>query len=283
LQLGYRLDGSSDTRLFATAEAPLLPAMPGTPLQRQELGSAFQLGATASGPFGGNSPSTAAPYIAAFVVTNPGSGYSDTDFVLEEPSSDAATPAAAVVRGRLTTDSSGSIVSAAIFQTASAAAFTYDAPNIARVDVHRIATVEVGRTQLGDPWEWSASRSVEVRGTSTTPNPARNATNTVDDILPTPVVSNTKLQNIVNDLYKGTTNPGRVGTGTTADAVRNELVTGLATGGKFHSEKAQIYINGLNKVLKLVSRKLQIGKNQIECRRLSQRCCNAPTLWHTEA
>jgi hypothetical protein len=85
---------------------------------------------------------------------------------------------------------------------------------------------------------------------STTPSVAVVATNTVDDILPTPVVSNTKLQNIVNDLYKGTTNPGRVGTGTTADAVRNELVTGLATGGKFHSEKAQIYINGLNKVLK---------------------------------
>ena len=126
LQLGYRLDGSSDTRLFATAEAPLLPAMPGTPLQRQESGSAFQLGTTASGPFSGNPASTAAPYIAAFVVTNPGSGYSDTDFVLEEPSSDAASPTAAVVRGRLTTDSSGRVVSAAIFQTASATAFTSD-------------------------------------------------------------------------------------------------------------------------------------------------------------
>ena len=72
----------------------------------------------------------------------------------------------------------------------------------------------------------------------------------IDDVLPKPVVSNTKLQNIVNDLYKGTTNPNRVGTGTTADAVRNELATGLPTGGKFHSEKAQIYINGLNNVLK---------------------------------
>jgi hypothetical protein len=98
--------------------------------------------------------------------------------------------------------------------------------------------------------EGSVSPSVGARGASTTPVAPVVATNTVDDILPTPVVSNTKLQNIVNDLYKGTTNPGRVGTGTTADAVRNELVTGLATGGKFHSEKAQIYINGLNKVLK---------------------------------
>jgi len=78
----------------------------------------------------------------------------------------------------------------------------------------------------------------------------RGATNTIDGILPKPVVSNPKLKNIVNDLYKGTTNPGRVGTGTTADAVRNELATGLPTGGTFHSEKARMYINGLTNVLK---------------------------------
>lgn len=35
-------------------------------------------------------------------------------------------------------------------------------------------------------------------------------------VIPTPEVASTKLQNIVNDLHKGTTNPGRVGTGTTA-------------------------------------------------------------------
>jgi len=71
-----------------------------------------------------------------------------------------------------------------------------------------------------------------------------------DDILPKPVVSNTKLRNIVDDLYKGTTNPNRVGTGTTADAVRNELTTGLPTAGTFHSEKAKIYTNDLSNVLK---------------------------------
>ncbi len=41
-----------------------------------------------------------------------------------------------------------------------------------------------------------------------------------DGVLPTPAVEDTKLQNVVNDLYKGATNPDRVGTGTTADAVR---------------------------------------------------------------
>jgi hypothetical protein len=34
----------------------------------------------------------------------------------------------------------------------------------------------------------------------------------------------------MNDLYKGTTNPNRVGSCTTADAIRNELRTGQPTG-----------------------------------------------------
>jgi filamentous hemagglutinin len=41
-----------------------------------------------------------------------------------------------------------------------------------------------------------------------------------------------------------------VGTGTTADAVRNELDTGQPTGGLFHSQKATEYSNALNKLLK---------------------------------
>lgn len=69
-------------------------------------------------------------------------------------------------------------------------------------------------------------------------------------VLPKPAVTHSKLQNIVNDLYKGTTNPTRVGTGTTADAVRNELVTGQATGGTFHLQKAEQYSNALRGVLK---------------------------------
>jgi hypothetical protein len=72
----------------------------------------------------------------------------------------------------------------------------------------------------------------------------------VADILVKPVVENERLQNIVNDLYTGTTNPSRVGTGTTADAVRNELETGSPTGGSFHSIKATDYSNGLANLLK---------------------------------
>jgi hypothetical protein len=65
------------------------------------------------------------------------------------------------------------------------------------------------------------------------------------DILQTPPVSDRSLANLVDNLYKGTTNPNRVGNGTTMDAVRNELLTGQPTGGAFHSVKAQETMNGL--------------------------------------
>lgn len=86
---------------------------------------------------------------------------------------------------------------------------------------------------------------------STTTSPEFVATNTVvDDMLPKPNVTDPKLQNYVDNLYKGTTNPGRVGTGTTADAVRNEILTGQPTGGTLHSIKAQETANGLTKWLR---------------------------------
>lgn len=80
--------------------------------------------------------------------------------------------------------------------------------------------------------------------------PAADATDAgVSNVLATPEVVNAKLQNIVNDLYKGTINPNRVGTGTTADAVRSERETGLPTGGTFHFVKATQYSVALSKLL----------------------------------
>ena len=58
------------------------------------------------------------------------------------------------------------------------------------------------------------------------------------EILQTPSVANGGLRNIVSSLYRGTTSATRVGSGTTADAVRSELATGLPTAGKWHLEKA---------------------------------------------
>lgn len=65
-----------------------------------------------------------------------------------------------------------------------------------------------------------------------------------------PSVSNPKLKNVVADLYKGTTNPNRVGTGTTADAVRFEVSTGQRVFGKSHLQKAQDSARGLENWLK---------------------------------
>jgi hypothetical protein len=64
-----------------------------------------------------------------------------------------------------------------------------------------------------------------------------------------PSVIDPKLSNLVEDLYKGTKTPNPLGTGSTADAIRNELQTGQATFGKFHSDKGQQYVNALTKWL----------------------------------
>jgi hypothetical protein len=65
-----------------------------------------------------------------------------------------------------------------------------------------------------------------------------------------PTVSNSKLQNIVNDLYKGQGGPNTIGNGTTMDAVRNEIMTGQATHGKFHTQKLLDYKNALERRLR---------------------------------
>jgi hypothetical protein len=68
--------------------------------------------------------------------------------------------------------------------------------------------------------------------------------------VPTPTVKDPKLRNFVNDFFKGTKNPKRTGTGTTADAVRNELRTGQPTNGRWHLTKARESARGLQNWLK---------------------------------
>ena len=60
-----------------------------------------------------------------------------------------------------------------------------------------------------------------------------------------PKVSDPKLANIVSDLYKGARGPNPIGTGSTADAIRSETATGLATGGRFHAQKGAEYVRAL--------------------------------------
>jgi len=70
------------------------------------------------------------------------------------------------------------------------------------------------------------------------------------DINIKPNVSNEKLKNIVNDLYKGQGGKNTIGNGTTMDAVRNEIRTGLPTNGKFHTQKLNDYLNALQRRLR---------------------------------
>jgi len=65
------------------------------------------------------------------------------------------------------------------------------------------------------------------------------------DVLVTPLVGSQKLQNIVNNLYKGTTNPNAIGNGTTADTIRYEPLSGMPVGGKWHLTKGQESITAL--------------------------------------
>ncbi|MFI5776013.1 hypothetical protein [Nocardia sp. NPDC051570] len=53
-----------------------------------------------------------------------------------------------------------------------------------------------------------------------------------------PTAKDPKLQNLINNLYKGANSEDRVGDGTTADAVRNELQTLQQTGNHWHLVKA---------------------------------------------
>ena len=64
-------------------------------------------------------------------------------------------------------------------------------------------------------------------------------------VLTTPKVSSPRLQNIINNLYKGTMNPQRIGSGTTMDAIRNELEVGGPTNGTWHLVKGAESARGL--------------------------------------
>ncbi len=70
------------------------------------------------------------------------------------------------------------------------------------------------------------------------------------DINVKPEVTHGKFQNIINDLYKGQGGANTIGNGTTMDAVRNEIMTGNPTNGKFHTSKLNDYVNALKKRLR---------------------------------
>ncbi|MEI8368413.1 MAG: hypothetical protein WCJ31_08250, partial [Planctomycetia bacterium] len=62
-----------------------------------------------------------------------------------------------------------------------------------------------------------------------------------------PHVANADLAGLVDELYRS---GARVGSGSTAAAVRHELATGGNVGGRVHSQKARDMITALQKWLK---------------------------------
>ena len=92
-----------------------------------------------------------------------------------------------------------------------------------------------------------ATRATEATSQIATRVDSANVRVTAQTGVLRPSVSDAKLNNIVHDLYKGTQNPGRIGTGSTADAIRSEMKTGQPTSGKFHTQKGQEYARALER------------------------------------
>ena len=123
--------------------------------------------------------------------------------------------------------------------------YTYDRELLASTDATGAVLGSSVVAQLTGHQPTMDDRRVGVPGASTTPSSRSLATNNGGGLLPPPSVSDSKLQNLVNNLWKGTANSSPVGNGTTADAVRYERNTGQPVGGKFHTIKAQETVNGL--------------------------------------
>ena len=62
-----------------------------------------------------------------------------------------------------------------------------------------------------------------------------------------PIVQDSRLSSLMDDLYR---DGAKIGSGSTADAVRHELATGQPVGGVWHTQKAQDYSIALTKWLK---------------------------------
>jgi serine/threonine protein phosphatase PrpC len=95
------------------------------------------------------------------------------------------------------------------------------------------ATVRTSRAAIGQATGSASAPS----STSVTPAARR------------PTVTDPKLREIVDPLYRGVDEPDgtRTGSGTTADALRFETRTGKPVKGHFHSRKAEAAIDGLTK------------------------------------
>ena len=82
--------------------------------------------------------------------------------------------------------------------------------------------------------------AAETGGSSTPPAANRaefqNYTDSLRRNMGRPATTDPKLSGIMNEMYRPN---AKIGSGSTADAVRSEQATGRPTGGKWHTQKAK--------------------------------------------
>lgn len=77
-----------------------------------------------------------------------------------------------------------------------------------------------------------------------------------------PQAVDTKLSNLIDNVYTGASNPNRVGDGSLADAVRYELATGGQVHGRSHVVKAQETTKGLQNWINNTQHALAVGRER---------------------
>ncbi|MEI2265674.1 VENN motif pre-toxin domain-containing protein [Erwinia sp. CGal63] len=119
-------------------------------------------------------------------------------------------------------------------------------PNIGK-DLTDAEKTELGGSGSGTPGGWEPQDEENARNNNSPLDPKNRAQHEeyVDSLrasMEKPNVKDENLKNLINDLYRPN---AKVGSGSTADAVRYELATGEKVGGRGHIEKANAYSKAL--------------------------------------
>ncbi|WP_318841944.1 VENN motif pre-toxin domain-containing protein, partial [Pectobacterium versatile] len=119
-------------------------------------------------------------------------------------------------------------------------------PNLGK-DLTNEQKAELGGSGSGTPGGWEPQDEENARNNDSSSDPKSRSQyeqylDSLRASMEKPNVKDDNLKNIINDLYRPN---AKVGSGSTADAVRYELATGEKVGGRGHVEKAQTYSKAL--------------------------------------
>ena len=125
---------------------------------------------------------------------------------------------------------------------------------------------ELGGAGSGTPGGHGPEDEENARNTSNSSNPTNRAQHEdyVDSLrasMEKPNVKDENLKNLIDDLYRPN---AKIGSGSTADAVRYEMATGEKVGGRGHVEKAQTYSKALQDWLNKNPQASQVDRSAAE-------------------